>query len=260
MRALIFMCFFQYIYTHNTQIKRPFVTHHITPNPINKPTDPQNPSLRAKNPDLYTLAEKATLRHLVEVMLGCGVSYVQTAQQQQQGFGAWLDGCSRLRAYTKTTRPLIPILPHHITTRTTQPHRRAAATAAAHAPGDGACARPTRPLWPRRAAAATTRSAVQGDGAFVCRGFWVSGDICTAIYPLPAGEPPTYIIIPHPTVMNANQAGAAAAPDDALPPQLRQAGGHAGGQARGHEARGAAQGMYMYVGVWVCVCMCDAID
>ena len=41
----------------------------------------QNPSLRAKNSNLYTLAEKATLRHLVEVMLGCGISYVQIAQQ-----------------------------------------------------------------------------------------------------------------------------------------------------------------------------------
>lgn len=54
-------------------------------------------------------------------MLGCGVSYVQTAQQQQQqqGFGAWVqlaaDCILYLRAYTKATRPLIPILPHHIT-------------------------------------------------------------------------------------------------------------------------------------------------
>ncbi len=54
------------------------------------PTKPQSPSLRAKNPDLYSLSEKATLKHLVEVMLGCGISYVQTAQaqQHQHGFGA----------------------------------------------------------------------------------------------------------------------------------------------------------------------------
>lgn len=68
------------------------------PHPFPKHSPPpkktQNPSLRAKNPDLYTLAEKATLRHLVEVMLGCGVAYVQTAQQQgQQGaFGACVWG------------------------------------------------------------------------------------------------------------------------------------------------------------------------
>ncbi|EKU23187.1 hypothetical protein NGA_2051100, partial [Nannochloropsis gaditana CCMP526] len=37
-----------------------------------------NPSLRPVNPDLYSFAEKAGLRHLVDVLLACGISYVQS--------------------------------------------------------------------------------------------------------------------------------------------------------------------------------------
>jgi len=48
-----------------------------------------NPRLRPINPDLYSFAEKATLRQLVGVMMACGVSFVHTNQAglhpQQQG-------------------------------------------------------------------------------------------------------------------------------------------------------------------------------
>lgn len=37
-----------------------------------------NPNLRPVNPDLYSFAEKAGLRHLVDVLLACGISYVQS--------------------------------------------------------------------------------------------------------------------------------------------------------------------------------------
>lgn len=58
------------------------ITHTTIPLLFPPPPKQQNPALRAKNPDLYSASEKSTLRHLVQVMLGCGVSYVQTQQQQ----------------------------------------------------------------------------------------------------------------------------------------------------------------------------------
>ncbi len=51
-----------------------------------------NPALRAINPDLYTFTEKAALKHLVQVMMACGISFVPSVQGgMQQGAHQQLD-------------------------------------------------------------------------------------------------------------------------------------------------------------------------